>query len=162
MPLPGGPVRVVSSRPVEYRVSLARVCEESIALCSWLRSEAVPGPREEQGAPMEAYLGPHRPFRVRGGCPRMAWIRAGSHCIGGDLALARSVGANFVAKANPFAEEGSARCSSQFATGPFPVTRAWTYIPSMASMARRPFLISFVWSSTSESGSSENPRGSND
>merc|ERR1712048_4899 len=92
---------------------------------------------------------------------------SGERSVGDDLSLDSQVvglasieGANFVAKANPLADEGSARCSSQFATGPLPVTRAWVYIPSIDSMARRPFLISFVWSSESASGSSEKPRGS--
>merc|ERR1712048_319052 len=43
-----------------------------------------------------------------------------------------------------------------------PGESAWAYMPSIASIARRPFLSSFVWSSTSVSGSSENPRGSKD
>merc|ERR1712060_436546 len=44
-------------------------------------------------------------------------------------------------------------CSCQLATGPLPVVSAWMYMPSMDTMARRPFFSSFSWSSDSVVGS---------
>merc|ERR1712151_694068 len=74
--------------------------------------------------------------------------------------LASSLGANLVAYANPLAAVGAAICSDQLDTGPLPVVQDWTYMPSMATMARRPFLISLSWSSDRVVGSSPKPRGS--
>ena len=71
-------------------------------------------------------------------------------------------GTNLVAYEKPLFLAGSAKCSSKLATGPFPVTIAYTKNPKAENMASRPFLISFTFSSANASGSSARPKGSNE
>merc|ERR1711972_301096 len=69
-------------------------------------------------------------------------------------------GVNLVAYDQALTPKASPMWSDQFFTGPAPVTIACTYIPSIANIDNRPFLISLIFNSANVSASSAKPNGS--